>query len=309
VYSIAFAKNGRQLAYAEYSSRSNIWSVPLPRTGTVDLSSGHAVTTGNQTIEAMRVTRDGKWLLYDSNLHSNFDIFRVSLRDRHSERLTTDPDDQFAPDLSDDGKSLAYHSWRTGSRDIFIKRLDGPGLEQLTGTQFQESTPAWSPDGLTMAFLDQQVDDGVARGTFLIRRRPDGGWEPPVLVRAGTSRVSWSPDGRFIAYGLRGAIEVLPIDSRVPRVVYAPITSVDPAVRSVQVGLDGRTLYFKSLDDHGRASLWSIPVDGGTPRRLITLDDPARPSTRSEFAVDRERLYFAIDDRRSSIFVTDVTRR
>jgi Tol biopolymer transport system component len=131
-----------------------------------------------------------------------------------------------------------------------------------------------------------------------------------VLLRAGTSRASWSPDGRFISYAIRGAIEVLPIDSRLPRLVYEPATpGVDPAARSVQVGPDTRTLYFKSHDDHGRASFWSIPVAGGKPRRLITLDDPARPSSRSEFAVDGERLYFAIEDRRSNIWVTDVTGR
>jgi Tol biopolymer transport system component len=122
--------------------------------------------------------------------------------------------------------------------------------------------------------------------------------------------VSWSPDGRFLAYARRGAVEVLPIDSREPRLVYAPATpGVDPAAPSVQFGPDGRTLYFKSHDDRGRASFWSIPVAGGKPKRLITLDDPTRPSSRSEFAVDHERLYFAIEDRRSSIWVTDVTGR
>jgi Tol biopolymer transport system component len=118
VYSIALSSDGRQLAYAAYSSRANIWSVPLPSNGTVDLASGRAVTSGNQTIEAMRVTRDGQWLLYDSNLHGNFDIFRIALADGRIERLTTDADDQFAPDLSADGQSLAYHSWRTRSRDF-----------------------------------------------------------------------------------------------------------------------------------------------------------------------------------------------
>jgi Tol biopolymer transport system component len=310
VYSIAFSSDGRQLAYAAYSSRANIWSVPLPSNGTVDLSSGHAITSGNQTIEAMRVTRDGRWLLYDSNLHGNFDIFRIALADGRIERLTTETDDQFAPDLSADGQSLAYHSWRTMSRDIFVKRLDVPHLDQVTATPSQESFPAWSPDGRSIVFLDQFVESGVARGAFLVRKSPAGLWGPPVLLRAGTTRVSWSPDGRFIAYALRGAVEVLPIDSRVPRLVYAPATpGVDPAARSVQLGPDGRTLYFKSHDDRGRASFWSIPVAGGKPQRLVTLDDPTRPSSRSEFAVDRERLYFAIEDRRSSIWVTDVTGR
>ncbi len=307
VYSIAFSSNGRQLAYAAYSSRSNIWSVRIPSKGTVTLSSGRAVTSGNQTIEAMRVTRDGRWLLYDSNLHGSFDIFRLALADGRIERLTTDPDHEFAPDLSADGQSLAYHSWRTGSRDIVVKRLDGPRLDQVTATPSQESFPAWSPDFRSLAFLDQF---SVSTGAFLVRRQPGGGWSAPELLRAGTSRVSWSPDGRFLTYAVGGNVEVLPIDSRVPELVYAPATpAVDPAARSVQFGPDGRTLFFKSHDDHGIASLWSIAVTGGKPRRLITLDDPARPSSRSEFAVDGKRLYFAIENRGSTIWVTDVTER
>ena len=314
-YSIAFSRDGRQLAYAAYSSRGNIWAVPLPAKGTVNLSSGRSVTRGNQTIEAMRVTRDGRWLLYDSNLHGNFDIFRLALNrlalnDEHAERLTTDPDNEFAPDLSDDGQSLAFHSWRTRSRDVFVKRLDGPHLDQVTGTPSQESSPAWSPDGLAIAFLDQFSEDGVARGAFLVRRNPGGGWGAPILLQAGTSRPSWSPDGRFVAYARRGGIEVLAIDSRVSRPVYAPAKpGVDPAVSSVQFGPDGRTLYFKNHDDRGLASFWAIPVTGGKPRRLLTLDDPTRPSSRSEFAVDSARLYFTIDDRRSNILVTDVSER
>jgi TolB protein len=310
VYSIAFSSDRRQLAYAAYSNRSNIWSVRLPSHGTVDLSSGRAVTSGSQTIEAMRVTRDGRWLLYDSNLHGNFDIFRLALSDGRIERLTTDPGDEFAPDLSDDGRWLAYHSWRTMSRDIFVKRLDGSRLDQVTATPSQESFPAWSPDGRSLAFLDQFVEDGVARGAFLVQSDQGGGWGAPVFLRAGTSRVSWSPDGRFLTYAVRGNVEVLPIDSRVARLVYAPATpGVDPAARSVQFGPDGRTLYFKSNDDRGIASLWSVSVSGGRPRRLITLDDPARPSSRSEFAVDGKRLYFAIENRGSTISITDVTGR
>jgi Tol biopolymer transport system component len=307
VYSIAFARNGRQLAYAANTTRANIWSVPIPSSGVADLSHGRAVTRGNQTIEAMRVTRDGRWLLYDSDLHGNFDIFRIALGDGHVERLTTDPADEFAPDLTADGRSLAYHSWRTRSRDVFVQHLDGAALEQVTATSSQESFPAWSPDGRALAFLDQFVEGGVARGAFLVRRNPSGGWGAPQALRSGTSRVSWSPDGRFVAYARRGTIETLPLDSREPRVVYTPgVPGVDPVVESVQVSLDGQTLYFKSHDDRGNALLWSMPVSGGTPTLLVRLD-PARPSNRTDFAVDHDRFYFAIDDRRSNIWVTDVT--
>jgi Tol biopolymer transport system component len=310
VYSIAFTSNRRTLAYAAYSARANIWSVPISSTGPPDLSRGRAVTSGNQTIEAMRVTRNGRWLLYDSNLHGSFDIFRMAIDGGAVERLTSDPGDEFAPDLSADGESLAYHSWRTGSRDIFVKSLASSVVEQVTATASQESFPAWSPDGRTIAFLDQFVQGGTARGAFLIRKDPSGSWGPPSHLRSGTSRVSWSPDGKFLAYAHRGAVETLSIGSDVPHVVFEPgVQSVDPGAESVQVSLDGLTLFFKSHDERGRAALWSVPVGGGTPTLVVRLDDPARPSSRTDFAVGADRLYFTIDDRRSNIWVTDVAAR
>jgi serine/threonine protein kinase len=310
VYSIAFSADRRRLAYAAYSSRANIWSVPISSAGPLDLSHARAETTGAQTIEAMRVTRDGRWLLYDSNLHGTFDIFRVPVKGGAVERLTDDPGDEFAPDLSSDGASLAYHSWRTGSRDIFVKPVGGSIGSQVTATSSQESFPAWSPDGRAIAFLDQFVEDGVARGAFLTRQAGSGNWGPPVRLRAGTSRVSWSADGRFLAYAHRGAVEILYLDADVPRVVFAPrAKSADPLAESVLVAHDRRTLYFKSHDERGRASIWSVPVGGGSPRLLVRLDDSARPSSRTDFAAGADRLYFTIDDRRCKLWLAEVTAR
>jgi hypothetical protein len=100
------------------------------------------------------------------------------------------------------------------------------------------------------------------------------------------------------------------MDSGVPQVVFAPgVQGVDPIAESVQVARDGRTLYFKSHDERGRASLWSVPVAGGTPTLHVRLDDLARPSSRTDFAVGVDRFYFTIDDRRCNIWITDVAAR
>ncbi len=69
---------------------------------------------------------------------------------------------------------------------------------------------------------------------------------------------------------------------------------------------DGRTIYFKSHDAQGRASFWSIPATGGRPRLLARFDDPTRPSNGVAFTTDGKRLYFAIDDRQSDVWVVEV---
>jgi eukaryotic-like serine/threonine-protein kinase len=306
--SIALSADRKHLVYVSYAARANIWSLPIPTGGPVDVAIARPVTTGNQVVEAMTVSPDDKWLLYDSNQSGNADIFRVPVGGGSPERLTTDPADDFAPALSPDGQELAYHSWRTGTRDIFVQPLNGGPLQQVTATPAQESYPVWSPNGNAIAFYDQLAERGVSRGLFVVSRDPSGRWGAPVARRAGTGHVSWSPDGRFIAYPSDGTVEVIAPDSGAPRVVYAPGTA-EPRAENVLISKDSRTLYFKSHDAQGRASIWSVPVSGGRPRLLVRFTDPSRPSIRPDFAAGAGRFFFTIEDRQSDIWVAEITKR
>lgn len=307
-HSIAFSRDGGRLAYGTWTARANIWSLPIPSGAAVDASTAQPVTSGNQIIEAMRVSRDHRWLLYDSNLHGSADIFRLSLEGGTPQRLTTDPADDFAPDLSPDGSEIAYHSWRTGTRDIVVQSLDGRRTLLLTNTPGQESYPVWSPDGRALVFYDQHREGDVLRGIYVTHRDASGTWSAPVHRRTDGIKVSWSPDGRFLAYARNGTLEVMPPDLGAPRVIYAPQDPRDPLVDEVRISNDGRVLYFKSHDAEGRARIWSLPMSGGRPRLLVRFDDLSRPSTRSDFAVGNGRFYFTLDERESDIWVADIVR-
>jgi hypothetical protein len=41
----------------------------------------------------------------------------------------------------------------------------------------------------------------------------------------------------------------------------------------------------------------------------VTFPDPDWQSSRRDFAVDRERIYFAIEDRQSDVFVAELVPR
>jgi hypothetical protein len=158
-----------------------------------------------------------------------------------------------------------------------------------------------------LAFVDLYEERGVFRGAFVTRRDKTGRWGTPVALRVGAWKVSWSPDGRFLAYSRGDAVEVVFPETGASQVVYAPASqSPQPKAEDVLVGGDGRTLYFKSHDDEGRASIWSVPLAGGPPRLLVKFDDPSRRSSRTDFAVGQGRFFFTIDDRRSNIWVADV---
>jgi Tol biopolymer transport system component len=307
---VSLAANGQRLAYSVYRAQANIWSLPVPDGPPITAESARALTGGQQVVESMRLSPDGRWLVFDSDLRGNPDIFRMELPGGQPEQLTNDPAHEFAPSLSPDGRFVAYHSFRSGTRDIEIKPLDGGPIEPVTNSPRQESYPQWLPDGQAILFLDQVVPWGA----YLVRREAEGGWSrQPALIVPRVSLPAASPDGRTIAYieggqqyAIAGPIAVVPIAGGEPRRLFEPGPGVGPPAVSVQWGADGRTLYFKSFDPLGRASFWSVSAQGGMPGLLVTFADLDRPSSRADFATDGRHFYFTIVDRQSDVFVAEV---
>ena len=305
--SISLSVDGRRLAYAVYTARANIWSLPIPTAGPVSTAGATQVTRGNQVIEGMRVSRDGRWLLYDSDLRGNADIYRIPLSGGVPEQLTNEPYDQFVPDISPDGSELVYHSWRTGTRDIEVKPLNGGPVEYVTDSPGQESYPVWSPDGQAILFYDQRSPLPL----MTVRRDQNGKWSAPVGLAAPAYRGEWSPDGRWIVYiftptdGQSGIVTIIPAAGGSPRTVFRPSKDA-PLIGHARWSADGRLLYCKVHDARGRTSFWVVSAQGGPPRLLVRFDEPMWQSSRNDFASDGKRFYFAVEDRQSDVFVADL---
>jgi Tol biopolymer transport system component len=310
--SVSLSQAGGRLVYNVYSARANLWRLPIPATGVVDGSRAKALTTGSQVIESMSVSRDGTWLVYDSNVHGNSDIFRMPAAGGPSERLTSEPWDEFAPSLSPDNALVAYHSFRNGTRDLELKPVGAPGqVVRVTDTrEAQESYPRWSPDGRRLAFVDQ----GMELRVLALARRPDGGFGAPTLLGRGQVP-DWSADSRTLYFSAfppgapaqwtaeTDAVLAVPMDGMAPRRIPLP-----PGLRRSQqlcVRADGRALYIKVFDAAGHASIASVPVGGGAPRVLVTFRDPTRPSTRGDFACSARHFYFTLDEQESDLFVAE----
>jgi len=72
---------------------------------------------------------------------------------------------------------------------------------------------------------------------------------------------------------------------------------------------DSRTLYFKSHDASGNTEFWSVPIATGVPTVLTRFSDPTQGSYREEWAIGAGRMYFAVDDRQSDVWVMQATPR
>lgn len=129
--------------------------------------------------------------------------------------LTTYPGFQVQPSLSPDGSQVAF-SWNGPNEenyDIYVK-LVGPGEPvRLTRDPARDINPAWSPDGRFIAFL--RLSSEHEADIFLIPAL--GGAERKVgavLIfpdsRPRDSNLTWSVDGKYIAFGGKFAEGELP---------------------------------------------------------------------------------------------------
>ena len=305
--SIDFSADGARLVYAAYASTANVWAMPIPASAratpvSATPESATPVTSGNQTVEGVRVSPDGRWLVYDSDLGGSSDVYRVPVTGGDVERLTRGPSDEFRGTLSPSGRELAYHSFQTGSRNVFLLPFDGGSVRQLTRSAGQLAMANWSPDGTALSFFNMTTAE-----VLVMRRDQRGRWSAPRFVGGRGWRPEWSPDGRTIAFvsPTDGGIGLVPADSGRERRLYVPGDG-DPLAELALFAANGRELYFKSHDAYGRASFWSIPAAGGRPRLLVRFDDPAWASNRFEFASDGRRFYFTVEDRQSDVWVAEV---
>jgi Tol biopolymer transport system component len=303
--SIAASADGKQLAYAVYTAKANIWALPIPTAPPVSATTAMPVTSGSQVIEGLRVSPDLKWLTYDSNLRGNADPYRMPIAGGEPERLSTDSIGEFQPVLSPDASEVAFHSIRGGVRQIQVLPLNGAPIHTVAPSKTEQRVADWSPDGKSLAWYDRSNST-----VWVVHRGADGKWQTPVMRAESWQYPRWSPDGRMlVGNSPDGKIMVVAPDSGASRTLYTPRPgSADPLAEWPAWTPDGKSIWFKSHDSEGRASLWSMAPSGGAPRLLVRFDDPTRPSYRVEWTTDGKRIFFAINDRQSDIWVVALTR-
>lgn len=305
-HSISLAADGTRLAYAVYASHANVWALPIPADGPISVNRATAFTTGNQTVEQLTVSPDGRWLYFDSDRSGTAHIYRVLLEGGEPEQVTANPADDFSPSVSPDGRWVAFHSLRSGTRDIFVMPAEGGDVQQVTNDPGEERNPSWSPDGRSLSY--GLGGTGARDGLYVISRDQGGHWGQPRELSSHPSFLApWSPDGKALLSSWTDGIWLVPASGDPPRRVYQPPDTLNgPWPVFGLWSRDGKTIYFKASDRDGRASIWALPTIGGRPRLLVRFDDPAKPSYRPSWATDGRRFYFTVNDRQSDIYLAEV---
>lgn len=260
---------GKLRHVALHSGQSRV----IPFTAAVDLGIGPDLSASRRepeegpvrarVLQAPAVSPDGRRLAFSAFGK----LYAMSLGDREARRLTSTPLERHGateqqPAFSPDGEWLVYVSWAPGGGHIYRLRLDGSEPpERLTPSPAFYRKPVFTPKGDEVVALRSSAHDRRQRyrelGEFpyaqdLIRVPSDGG--PAVLLAKLARRKARS--GFFLSDWGR------PHFSREPGTVYV----------------------------HAPDGLIGVPLEGGTPRRIIQVTAPEPARDGPGIPVDEVRL-------------------
>ena len=286
-FDIALSRDGTRLAYAVFTETSNTWSVPIPTGSAVSISTARPVTVGNQIMENIGVSADGRWLAFSSNRGGAYQLYRQRLdsADALPQQLTFDTLASFWAAWSPDGHEIAFHHFNGERRQIFVIPSEGGTQVAVTDGSEDERTPEWSPDGRSLLLL---TNWGTRPALHLVTKGADGHWSVPRPVHLVIGRdtltpglSAWSPDGRFLACGCgAGGLVIAPVAGGPARRLPSPFSTAWWGFP--QWSADGRTVFHIEMDSGRVARVIAVPVDGQATqsRRAVRQPDPALAPVR-----------------------------
>jgi serine/threonine-protein kinase len=306
-HSISMSADGRKLAYAKFTIAQNIWSIPIPRSGVVSINEASPVTAGNRVIESHSLSPDQEWIVFDSSIRWNMDIYKMPIDGGTPQMIADLPMDAYDPDWSPDGTEVAFGSGisRAGKPQVWVVPADGGTPVQLTDFPGFDTYADWSPDGLHIAYMSQGPQ-GTEWGVWILSRDTVGGtWSAPTrLIDFYCRQPDWAPDGASIACQVGDRNEIVRVSRGGEELSRFQMANLARA-RKLKFSDDGSTIYFIGTESDGSQGVWSIPTVGGEPAKVVAFDDPEL-SAFGTLTAGRDRFYLTLSEYESDIWVMDL---
>jgi Tol biopolymer transport system component len=145
----------------------------------------------------MKMTRDGRYLVFQSNRSGTFQIWRANA-DGSDLRQLTSGGENTQPSLSPDGQWIVYAS-EAGGRAI-LRRISINGGEATALTDNKSAVPEVSPDGKYIAYMDSSAGQSMRLVIIpFTGDEPGKTFEVPATV-VWARRMCWTPDGKAVMY-------------------------------------------------------------------------------------------------------------
>ncbi len=215
------------------------------------------------------------------------------------------------PQVSPDGSSVVYvrrsNDIMTDSTrsNIWIASVDGSTHRPLLSGQDNYSSPLWSPDGSRLLYVSN-----AQRGQQIYVRWMDTGQTALLTnIQSSASNISWSPDGKTIAFTMSVKTDTKPFAVKMPQKPEGAEWSPPfEYITEVRYQSDGRGVL-----DPAYTHIFIVPADGGTARQLTTGN--YHHSGALSWSPDSSTVYFsanrsdnwALENRESDIFSVNMT--
>ncbi len=203
--------------------------------------------------------------------------------------------------ISPDGTKVAAGlvDLRTGPPDIWVYDIKRRTRVRYTSDPGPDNYPVWAPDSTRLAFRTQRKGPGDIYVKSIAGAAPE---EPLLESPLGKFPTSWSADGRFLAYEVRGVpktntdIWILPLEGdRQPK----PFLQTPFREGFAQFSPDGRWLAYAS-DESGKWEIYVTPFPGPGRKWQVSTAGGEQPRWRRD---GKEIFYFAADGQITAVRV------
>jgi Tol biopolymer transport system component len=276
--------DGKWVAFqSNRGGSSQIWIMPARGGAPRKLTNEPAMTKGaeGKSIPTRVMTPtwapDSKSLLYISTRSGAYNIYSIPFEGGAPRVLSKAAGAQRYPVYSPDGTKIIFPSSRLQPNSLWGFQIymmgakgevNGPPARQLTRSSGSPGHPVWSPDGKWVCFVAKDFDStrtvNIGGGmqakqsamfsTFRVFKIPATGGREVKLTgirtdpgQAEDTWPSWSPDGKWIAFGrnIQGRQNLWLLDVLTSQAF--PITDLGNAMKP-NWSADGKSLYFTRLN-------------------------------------------------------------
>jgi predicted Ser/Thr protein kinase len=250
------------------------------------------VTMEDGCDEFPSLSPDGRTVVYDTLVGSDYEVTALELDTGHRRHITDDPGWSYKAAVSPDGQQVAFlRGGAKGGSSTYVVPFAG-GTPRAVGVGGLQ--PVWTADGRALWIGNGATAQLVSLDGNVLRTVT-----APAEVRPQVGAVL--PDGRLAAvmFPVQGdqtatGVGVFDTDGTWRWLLQAPL------LESIAVAPGGTSLLVAHVTDAGTRELWSVPLAGG---KADALAGPAQPTSGIAIARGGGRMLWSDCEPKGSLAI------